>query len=220
MRKSWLTVVITAGLVILSGACQRGRAPTHKARGATGSPGGPTQQDAYRQPERLIAALPLYPGARVAEVGAGGGYLTLRLALAVGPTGRVVATDIDEEALAALRKRAVKAGLAQQIETRRVRPADPSLEPGTYDLILLAQVDHLLPDRMAYLRAILPALRPSLGPGSMPGRKPGLPIAAIAVTNGERYRAAALAAARAVPLHVEEVSAGLPGQFLFLLRQP
>src|SRR4051812_47057700 len=57
--------------------------------------------DGWRQPDAVIAALGLSPGQVVADVGAGKGYLSGRLARAVGPTGRVVATDIDPDALAA-----------------------------------------------------------------------------------------------------------------------
>jgi 2-polyprenyl-3-methyl-5-hydroxy-6-metoxy-1,4-benzoquinol methylase len=175
-----------------------------------GCPGGgedlalPTQQDAFRQPERLVAALGLRPGARVADVGAGGGYLTLRLARAVGPGGRVVATDIDGAALRQLMRRARAAGLPQ-IEARRVARDAPGLEAGAYDLILLSQVDHLLPDRAAYLSALRGALRPG-------GR--------IAISNGERHRDALLPAVRAAGLVAEESRIGLPGQFLLLLSTP
>jgi predicted methyltransferase len=55
----------------------------------------------YRQPQTILAGLELAPGQRVADVGAGRGFLTTRIAAAVGPRGHVVATDIDAAALAA-----------------------------------------------------------------------------------------------------------------------
>src|SRR5215831_4895227 len=64
--------------------------------------------DQYRQPNRVVAALGLRRGQRVADVGAGHGYLTFRLADAVGPEGLVVATEIDDEALDALRAHRAK----------------------------------------------------------------------------------------------------------------
>lgn len=181
---------LIAGVLLVLAGCQRAPEPL---------PASP-QVDAYRQPERLVAALGLRPGDQVADVGAGGGYLSLRLARAVGPAGRVVATDIDPAALALLRRRG--AGMPQ-LEARQVTAMDPGLEPGRYDLILLAQVDHLLPDRAAYLRALLPALKPG-------GR--------IAVANSERHLdAMRAAAARVTPLPVREARIGLPGQFLLFL---
>ena len=76
--------------------------------------------DAQRAPAALIEALGLKPGQRVADVGAGRGYLTLRLAAAVGPGGHVVATDVDDDALAAtLRFRVQGRG---DITVRKVAP--------------------------------------------------------------------------------------------------
>lgn len=157
-------------------------------------------QDSYRRPDRLIAALALRPGDAVAEIGAGGGYLTARLATAIGASGRLVATDIDAEALSSLRQRTAA---HKQVEVRRVSADDPGLAADTFDLILLAQVDHLLPSRSAYLRALRPSLKPS-------GR--------IAVSNGERHRDALREAATTAGFSVEEIAAELPGQFLFVLR--
>lgn len=155
-------------------------------------------RDRFRQPERVIAALGLAPGARVADVGAGRGYLTFRLARAVGPSGRVVATDIDERALDALRR-----GAGPQVVVRRVQPDDPGLEAGGFDLVLLSEVDHSLRDRVDYLRR----LRPALAPG---GR--------LAVTNRRAFRAPLLeAAARAGYTVVGEVT-DLPSHFLVFLR--
>lgn len=165
-------------------------------------PGEDRQADRYRRPDLLIPALGLRPGDRVAEIGAGGGYLTLRLARAVSPGGRVLATDIDPAALAALRARARAAGLGHILAARHVRPDEPGLEGERFDLILLAQVDHLLPDRAGYLRALVPSLLPG-------GR--------IALCNAERHRPAAEEAAARAGLHVREVPVGLPAQVLLLL---
>ena len=51
--------------------------------------------DAERHPEKIVEALGIAPGARVADIGAGSGLLTVHLARAVAPNGKVVATDID-----------------------------------------------------------------------------------------------------------------------------
>ncbi len=105
-------------------ACQKS-APSGSSA-AVGA-GGSSAQDEYRRPAVLVAALGLSQGQTVAEVGAGGGYLTLHLARAVGPQGRVVATDVDAGALAALRKRAHE---LPQVETRLVLPEQAGLEGG------------------------------------------------------------------------------------------
>ena len=157
--------------------------------------------DRWRQPDRLIGALGLRPGDRVADVGAGRGYLTGRLAAAVGPTGRVVATEIDPDRVADLSRLPAVPGGAP-VEVRLVRPDETGLEAGGYELVLLAQVDHLLPDRVASLRQLAGAL-------SSRGR--------LAVSNRVQHRARLLAAARAAGLAVVSQLDELPGQFLVLL---
>jgi 2-polyprenyl-3-methyl-5-hydroxy-6-metoxy-1,4-benzoquinol methylase len=149
--------------------------------------------DRYRRPDELVAALRLRAGDTVADVGAGDGYLTHRLAKAVGPNGRVVATDID---FAALQK------IGGGIEIRQVGPDDPSLEAGAYDLILLSEVDHLLRDRADYLGR----LKASLKPG---GR--------IAVCNRRLYRAPLVEAAGRAGLTVRDEYDRLPAHFLLFL---
>jgi SAM-dependent methyltransferase len=132
--------------------------------------------DRWRQPERLIAALALEPGHRIADIGAGHGYLEPYLVRAVGERGRVLATDIDADALATIEARGLP------VETRLVQPDDPGLEPGAYDRVLLAQVDHLLDDRAGYLRALVPALAPGghIAVANRVDREPGLREAAAA----------------------------------------
>lgn len=144
-----------------------------------------------------MAALHIAPGAVVADVGAGGGYLTHRLAAAAGPSGRVVATDTDRSSLQ--RIGAPGPGEAP-IVTRTVSPVDPALEPGSYDLILLSEVDHLLVDREAYLRQLVPALKPGTG--------------RIAISNRRVHREPALAAAERAGLSAKTEFEGLPAHFL------
>src|SRR5262249_60160786 len=83
--------------------------------------------DRYRRPDLLIAALGIQPGAHIADVGAGQGYLTHRLAHAAGPGGRGVATDIDAAALAHI---APSVSGEAPVETRVVRADGPGPEAG------------------------------------------------------------------------------------------
>jgi ubiquinone/menaquinone biosynthesis C-methylase UbiE len=156
-------------------------------------------RDALRRPEELIAALGITPGQTVADVGAGDGYLTWRLAREVGPDGHVVATDVDPRALARL------SGRAPGVETRLTGARDPGLEDGRYDLILLAQVDHLLADRAEFLARLARALRPG-------GR--------IAVANRRPYLAPLVDAATRAGLTSREVGVELPAQHLVFLERP
>ncbi|RKG83012.1 class I SAM-dependent methyltransferase [Corallococcus terminator] len=168
--------------------------------GVGGVEGVTPAYDQSRQPARFVAALGLSPGQRIADVGAGLGYFTLRLSDAVGPTGRVVATDINDEALKRLRQRV---SARKNVEVRKVAPDTPGLEPGTYDLILLAEVDHFLPDRAAYLESLRPALTPN-------GR--------IAVTHLRAMRPPLVAAAQAAGYAVVSEFNDLPVHYLLFLQ--
>ena len=73
-------------------------------------------RDSWQQPERVIEALGLEPGDRVADLGAGSGYFTLHLAQAVGPTGKVYGLDVTDEMLDARR---------QELESQRLALLHP-----------------------------------------------------------------------------------------------
>lgn len=159
-------------------------------------------RDRLIKPEALLARIGVAPGQTVADLGAGPGYLTLPLARAVGPGGRVIATDLDRGALDLLAARAREAGLAN-VEARAVAADDPGLAPSSVDLALLCHVDPLLPRRAEWLRKLAPALKPG-------GR--------LAVVGWAPGRAALLDdAARAGYALVDEDRALLPSQFLVLL---
>jgi predicted methyltransferase len=113
-------------------------------------------RDPWQDPARVLALLAVGPGSAVADVGAGGGYFTERLAALVGPTGRVVAVDIDPEALQQLTTRFAS---TPGVVVRRGRPTDPDLEPASLDAVLLVDAFHELQAPEAMLTALRRALR-------------------------------------------------------------
>jgi SAM-dependent methyltransferase len=159
--------------------------------------GSADARDQWRRPDVIVGALGVHGGERVADVGCGDGYLTFKIAAVVGARGTVVATDIDPRAVAHVAMHGDPG-----VVVRLVEPADPGLEPGAYDAILLAEVDHLLPDRVAFLRRLGAALAPG-------GR--------IVVENRLPFRAALMAAAEAAGLHVVAEPA-IEGQFVVVLK--
>ena len=75
-------------------------------------------RDEWQQAERVVTALGLAPGQKIADLGAGGGYFSFRLAEAVGPTGKLYALDIDEEMNERLEALAAERGAPYAIVNR------------------------------------------------------------------------------------------------------
>ncbi|MEW6300618.1 MAG: methyltransferase domain-containing protein [Thermodesulfobacteriota bacterium] len=116
-------------------------------------------RDRWQQPEAVIQALSLKPGDRVADLGAGGGYFTFRLADAVGPTGKVYAVDVDKGNLDYIARRAKERGYAN-VETVLAQYHDPLLPEGGVDLIFTCNTYHHLEGRIEYFAAAARYLRP------------------------------------------------------------
>src|SRR5262245_5816483 len=114
---------------------------------------------AWQKPERVIAALGLRRGRVVAEIGSGPGYFTLRLARAVGPSGRVYAVDPEPAMLEALRERLARSGL-RNVTPILGLPDDPLLPPASCDLVLIVNAYHHFADGRVLLRCLTSALRP------------------------------------------------------------
>lgn len=101
-------------------------------------------------------------GMIVLEPGPGMGFFTLELARRVGAAGRVVAVDIQPRMLAALRRRAGKAGLSGRIETRQAIPDSLGIDDlaGSVDFVLAFAVVHEMPDAGAFFAEVARALKP------------------------------------------------------------
>ncbi len=115
-------------------------------------------RDAWQKPDEVVRALELGPGARVADLGSGGGYFTFRLAEAVGPAGKVFAVDVDEGMNAYVRDEAAKRGIAQVADVLAAYD-DPRI-PEPVDLIFTSNTYHHLENRPAYFGNARRYLRP------------------------------------------------------------
>jgi arsenite methyltransferase len=117
-------------------------------------------RDDWQQPDAVIALLGLGPGDRVADLGAGGGYFTFRLAEAVGASGRVFAVDVDDDMVAYLTRRARELHAAN-VSVVRGDYDDPKLPDGEIDLLFTCNTYHHIADRPAYFRRVLTDLAPN-----------------------------------------------------------
>ena len=116
-------------------------------------------RDDWQQPQRVIAALNVRPGDQVADLGAGGGDFTFRLAEAVGPAGKVYAVDIDRDMVDLITKRA-KQETAANIDPILAKPDDPLLPKAGVDLIFTSNTYHHIDNRIAYFSNLRKYLRP------------------------------------------------------------
>jgi ubiquinone/menaquinone biosynthesis C-methylase UbiE len=137
-----------AVLLLLAGGCTWAKRVAYEGFG----------RDRWQRPEEVVAALGIAPGERVADLGAGGGYFTFRLADAVGPGGRVYAVDVDPGMVDYLRKRAAREDRPEVVAVR-ADPDDTRL-PEPVDLVFTCNTYHHLEDREAYFRRLRERIRP------------------------------------------------------------
>jgi arsenite methyltransferase len=116
-------------------------------------------RDESQQPERVVAALDIAQGDRVADLGAGSGYFTFRLADAVGPNGTVYAVDVDEDMIQMVRAGVQERGV-QNVEVVLASPDDPKLAAGTIDLVFTSNTYHHIENRVSYFSRLKRSLSP------------------------------------------------------------
>jgi ubiquinone/menaquinone biosynthesis C-methylase UbiE len=109
--------------------------------------------------DRIAALLDVKPGATVAEIGAGHGYMAVRMAEKVGPAGHLYATEIDPDELTEIPRRAVDAGLAN-VTVVKASDTDTGLAAGCCDAIYMTDVYHHFEDPIATDKSIFAALKP------------------------------------------------------------
>lgn len=117
------------------------------------------ERESQERPEVVIDALGIRGGEVVADLGAGSGYFTFRLAAKVGRDGKVFAVDIQDEMLATVRRRAAESDV-KNVEEVKADEADPHLPPGSIDLVLMVDVYH----ELAYPYEVMMKVRDALKP--------------------------------------------------------
>ncbi len=118
-------------------------------------------RDQRLQIDRVMDLLHLKPGSTIADIGAGGGWFSVRAARRVGPKGRVIAEDINPKGIAYIQQRAQREHLANIVPLLGT-PDDPKLTPDSLDAALMLKVYH----EIAHPLLVLANLRAALKPGA------------------------------------------------------
>jgi predicted methyltransferase len=116
-------------------------------------------RDAEEQPDRVVRELRIQPGSTVADLGAGVGYFTWRLAGAVGETGKVIAVDIQPGMLERLKQNLAERDIHNVDEVLGAED-DPRLPAGQVDLVLLVDVYHELQKPELTMERVRQSLKP------------------------------------------------------------
>ena len=145
---------------------QETRAPTardfpraYRPVSSLGSNAFSTEQirDDRREAATVMDLADIRPGMTVADIGAGEGYYTVRLAARVGEEGRVLAQDIDEDAIRRLGNRIERERL-ENVSIKLGAPDDPGLPEDSFDRIFLVHMYHEVAEPYAFLWRLRPAL--------------------------------------------------------------
>lgn len=172
-------------------------------------------RDAWQKPDQIMDAVAIADGSVVADIGAGAGWFTMRLARRVGPNGRVYAQDVQRQMLEAIRRRVAREGL-RNVETRLGMGSLPNLPERSLDAVLVVDVYPEVEDRVTFLRNLAAALEPG-GRIGIVNYKPGRGGPGPAPNEGVRVESASVEAdARAAGLRVI-AKESLPYHYLLVL---
>lgn len=133
----------------------------------------PPDRDEWQQPDKIMDALGIAERDRVADVGAGGGWFTVRLARRVGPNGRVYAEDVQPAMLKAIGV-AVEREALKNVEKILGTPTNPKLPPNQQAVLIIDVYWYLMQgDPVAVLRSIATSLAPKGRLGIVDYKKDG-----------------------------------------------
>jgi arsenite methyltransferase len=219
MRSDWrplaIALLVAAGLTEVAAQRPRGHGRLFPPQdlGLLEAP----DRELWQRSERVMDALGIVDASVVADVGAGSGWFTIRLARRVGPQGVIYAQDVQQEMLSAITRRLPRENLAN-VRTVLGRENDPRLPANTFDAVLLVDAYHEIEDPVTFLTHLAAALKPAGRLGiidfKLEGGGPGPP-------RDERV-AADMVEADAVRagLRLESAETFLPFQYFLIFEKP
>lgn len=175
-----------------------------------------SERESEENPEGALDAIGIKQGMVVADIGAGTGYFSLRIAKRVGASGKVYAEDIQPEMLRRLRQNATDQKLSN-IQTVLGSDTDPKLPLNALDLIIMVDVYHELSQPQRMLRKMRESLKPSGRIVLLEYRKedPSIPIRPEHKMSVQEVKLEL----EAEGFHMDQVLETLPRQHIFILTK-
>jgi ubiquinone/menaquinone biosynthesis C-methylase UbiE len=118
-----------------------------------------SDRDVWQRPDHVMDALSIAEGSVVADLGAGSGWFTIRLARRVAPSGRVFAEDIQPQMIEVIRRRVQRENLNRIVEVTPGTPVDPRLPTNTLDAVLIVDTYYEMEHPVTLLRNVARALK-------------------------------------------------------------
>jgi ubiquinone/menaquinone biosynthesis C-methylase UbiE len=176
------TVPIVATLLLLTAPVAGQQRPQH---GKLFPPENLSQlegsdRDVWQRPTPIMDALGIAEGSVVADLGAGSGWFTIRLADRVKPSGKVYAEDVQPQMIEVIKRRVQRENLQRIVETKLGNQEDPQLPPNQLDAVLIVGTYYEMEQPIALLRNAARALKKDGKVGiidfTMDGGGPGPPM--------------------------------------------
>jgi ubiquinone/menaquinone biosynthesis C-methylase UbiE len=155
-RRILAPLAIGCALAAAPGAAQHSRLFPPENLGQLEGP----DRDAWQRPDRIMDALQIGENSVVADIGAGGGWFTIRLARQVGPNGLVYAEDIQQGMINAIERR-MKRENQRNVKTLLGTADDPKLPAGSMDVVLIVDAYHEIERPVALLKNVVKSLKPA-----------------------------------------------------------
>lgn len=164
MNQVWQRRAVTAALLVLAAsAALDGKQARQHIRLFPPQDLGllePPDRDVWQRPDDIMDALGIAENTVVADLGAGGGWFTVRLARRVQPNGIVYAEDIQRQMLLAIENRIAREGLTN-VKMVSGTADDPRLPPGALDAALIVDAYHEMERPVVLLRNLVRSLKPT-----------------------------------------------------------
>jgi predicted methyltransferase len=177
-------------------------------------------RDIWQKPEQIMDALGIADGSKVADIGAGAGYFTVRLARRVGPNGVVWANDVQAAMIEAIKRRVAKdvSKDIRNVQTVEGTPSDPKLPAGSLDAVLMLETfSEIQPANVVpFLRNVRAALRDGGRVGIIDYKRDG---GGPGPDTGRPAPETVIAAAEEAGLHLEKRETFLPFQFFLIFTK-